>query len=299
MAGKLVAGVETGGTKILARICDFKGGQTIAETKWATGSADDAAHVLISFLGEAGAGLSAVGIAAFGPLIVDPQSVDFGRMLATNKPGWTGSNLRLNLTESLGVPVNVETDVNAAAIAEQALGAGGGLPSVAYVTVGTGIGAGLALRGKTLKGALHPEGGHLPIIRQPGDDFPSVCAFHANCAEGLVSGPALRKRLGEGNDLADDPELVGLVANYLGQLAATLVLTWSPHRIVWGGGAISTTPIIPKIEQAMRDTLGGYGVGEAANQPGFCVAACLKNAGLEGAVLMARELAEQAAKKAP
>lgn len=299
MSDRLVAGIETGGTKILARICDSEDGRPIADGKWATGSADEAAHDLIGFLSEAGADLAAIGIAAFGPLIVDPDSSDYGKMLATNKPGWTGSNLRAQLEAAIGVPVVVDTDVNAAALAEQAIGAGDALPSIAYVTVGTGIGAGLAVRGHTLKGALHAEGGHLPIVRRTGDDFPSVCSFHANCAEGLVSGPALHKRLGQGRNLADDLEVMELVADYLGQLAATLVLAWSPHRIVWGGGAISTTPIIPEIEQAMRDALGGYGVGDAAYQPGFCVAASLENAGLEGALLVARNLARGTTKKAP
>ena len=64
--------------------------------------------------------------------------------------------------------------------------------------------------------------------------MPSVCQFHDNCAEGLVSGPALRQRLGEGRKLSDDPLVQELVVQYLGQLAASLVLVWSPHRIVWG-----------------------------------------------------------------
>lgn len=290
MAGKLVAGIETGGTKILARICDPENGRTIDEGKWATSSADQAAIDLVAFLSVAKSDLAAIGMAAFGPLIVDPASADYGEMLATTKPGWTGSNLRARLEQEIAVPVAVDTDVNAAAIAEQSHGAGMGLASVAYVTVGTGIGTGLANRGHTLKGALHPEGGHLPIIRRPDDNLPSVCSFHANCAEGLVSGPALRRRLGEGRDLFDEPAVIDLVADYLGQLAAALVLAWTPSRIVWGGGAISGTPIIHLIEQRMRQALNGYGVGEAANESGFCAAAKLENAGLDGALLMARAL---------
>ena len=299
MPDRLVAGIETGGTKILARLCDSESGETFAEEKWETGSADDAVRDLVNFLGQVKETLAAVGIAAFGPLIVDPDSDDYGRMLATTKPGWTGSNLREQLQAATGVAVVVETDVNAAAVAEQVVGAGDGLPSVAYVTVGTGIGAGLAIRGHALKGALHPEAGHLPVIRRLEDEFASVCKFHSSCAEGMVSGPALRRRLGNGENLADDPDLVELVADYLGQLAASLVLAWSPRRIVWGGGVISAAPIVPRIEQSMRDALNGYGVGDAANQSGFCVAASLKNAGLEGAVLMARNLVTQATKKAP
>ena len=169
------------------------------------------------------------------------------------------------------------------------MGAGEGLHSVAYITVGTGIGAGLAINGKSLTGSMHPEGGHLPVIRYPGDEMASVCPFHVNCAEGLVSGPALKRRLGEGLTLWDDPHVQKLVVHYLGQLGASLVLAWSPHRIVWGGGAIADLPLVPRIEQAMRSIINDYGVGPAFEHPGFCVPAALKDAGLEGAMIMARQ----------
>lgn len=291
MSQQLVAGVETGGTKLLARICTLDG-QPVAERRWQTGSADQAMSDLLPFLTDlpTGSSLAAIGLAAFGPLIVDPASPDYGLMLATTKPGWTGSNLRRSLEARLGVPVAVDTDVNAAAIAEQRSGAGQGLASVAYVTVGTGIGCGLAVDGQSLKGALHAEAGHLPVIRLPGDDFPSTCPFHPDCAEGLAAGPAVRRRLGEGRDLAEDPALIELVADYLGQLGASLVLAWSPHRIVWGGGVVTAAAMVPRIEQRLRSALGGYGVGPAAAEPGFCAPARLEHAGLEGALLMAREL---------
>lgn len=289
---ELIAGIETGGTKILARVC-WLDGKTVAEQRWKTATADQAAADLCGFLAGArkGGRLQAIGMAAFGPLTIDAASRDYGLMLATPKPGWAGSNLRAALQERLGVPVAVDTDVNAAAIAEQQLGAGGGLPSVAYVTVGTGIGAGLAIRGHSLKGALHPEAGHLQLVRRSGDDVSSSCPFHADCAEGLVAGPAMRRRLGEGRELAECPDLVELAADYLGQLGAALVLAWSPHRIVWGGGVIGAAPLVPLIHDRLRVTLGGYGVGSAVEAPDFCVAAALDNAGLEGALLMARKLA--------
>jgi fructokinase len=288
----VVAAVETGGTKILARLCALDDGEIIAERRWETGPADQAGAQIAAFLSTAPSNfrLGAVGIAAFGPLIVDAASPDYGQVLATPKPGWAGSNLRAELQRQLGVPVAIDTDVNAAAIAEQRIGAGRGLASVAYVTVGTGIGAGLAIEGRSLKGALHSEAGHLSIIRLPGDDFASVCSFHASCAEGLASGPAVRRRLGEGRDLADDPATLELIADYLGQLAASLVMTWSPHRIVWGGGVVAASQLVPHIERRLVAALGGYGVGPAVTQPGFCTPAMLENAGLEGALLMARQL---------
>lgn len=294
MTRAYLAGIETGGTKVLARICDMAGGGVVAEGKWATGTAEQAAEDLLGFLASAvpsDGRLAAVGMAAFGPLIIDRDSPEYGQMQATTKAGWTGSNLRRALHERLGVPVAVDTDVNAAAIAEQELGAGSGLPSVAYVTVGTGIGAGLSHRGLSLTGAMHPEAGHIRLIRRADDYVPSICPFHVDCAEGLVSGPAVRRRLGEGGELADDRLLLELVADYLGQLAAALVLAWSPHRIVWGGGVIGTAPMIGTIETAMRSSLGGYGVGPVASKEGFCVPAALEHAGLDGALLIARRVA--------
>ena len=92
MSRQLVAGIETGGTKILAKICSFDG-DVVAEGRWETGSADEAPSDLTLFLTSlpAESQLSGVGMAAFGPLIVDPGSPDFGNMLATPKPGGTGS----------------------------------------------------------------------------------------------------------------------------------------------------------------------------------------------------------------
>ena len=171
------------------------------------------------------------------------------------------------------------------------MGAGEGLPSVAYVTVGTGIGAGLAINGKSLTGVMHPEGGHLPLSGIRATKCPASADFTQNCAEGLVSGPALKRRLGEGISLSDDPKVQETVVHYLGQLAASLVFAWSPHRIVWGGGAIADAQLSPRIEEEMRAVINGYGVGPAVERPGFCVPAALKDAGLEGALIMARQRA--------
>jgi fructokinase len=294
MGRELVAGIETGGTKIVASIRS-RDGDPVEAGRWETGPADGATSDLLPFLSDlpGDCRLAAVGIAAFGPLIVDDASPDYGRMLATPKRGWTDTNLRAELERQLGVPVAVDTDVNAAAIAEQRLGAGQGLPSVAYVTVGTGIGAGLAIEGRSLKGALHPEAGHLSLVRLPGDDFASTCPFHAHCAEGLAGGPAVRRRLGEGRDLADDSEALELVADYLGQLGAALVMAWSPHRIVWGGGVVAGSKLVPTIERKLVAALGGYGAGAAVLKPGFCAPATLEHAGLEGAVLLAQQLAAE------
>lgn len=224
-------------------------------------------------------------MAAFGPIILDPDG-DTGRVLATTKPGWTGSNLRRDLSERLGINVAVDTDINAAAIAEQAIGAGRDCASLAYLTIGTGIDAGLALSGRSLRGALHPELGHIRLVRADGDNFASTCPYHADCAEGLAAGPAVQRRL-EGSTLGERRDIHDLVAGYLGQLVATMVLAWSPHRIVIGGGVGFAPGIVEAIGRAYPGTLGGYGVGPRALAPDFLAPSALPDAGLEGALLMA------------
>lgn len=287
MSDRLFLGVETGGTKTVARLV-HSDGRPLADARWPTTTPEAACDAVTAFAAShASAGsLAGAGIAAFGPIVVDPAA-DWGQLLATPKPGWTGSNLRAALSARLGVPVAVETDVNAAAIAEQALGAGVGCTSLAYLTIGTGIGAGLAIEGTSLRGALHPELGHLRLVRQDKDHFASACPYHADCAEGLAAGPAMRNRLG-GAALEARPDIRDLAADYLGQLVAAIILAWSPHRIVIGGGVGSAPGMIAAIRRAYTAPLGGYGVGPQALAPDFIVPAALADAGLEGAILMAR-----------
>ena len=284
------AGVETGGTRIRARVVDA-GGHILADGRWPTTTPEAALAEVVAFLTTAipaERSLGAIGIAAFGPLVRDELSRDYGRVLNTPKPGWSGSNLRAGLARQFGVPVVIDTDVNAAACAEWQRGAGRGLRCLAYVTVGTGIGGGLVVEGRPLVGALHPEIGHIRLARRERDRAPSVCPFHENCVEGLASGPAIRQRLEANGALADEPAVLDLVADYLGDLAATLVLSWSPERIVWGGGVMATPDLLGRLRRALDRALAGYGVGEAALAADFCVRAELADSGLEGALSMAR-----------
>lgn len=292
MSGEIYAGVETGGTKTLCRVVRADGA-VVAEARWPTAGPDEMAEVLGAFIGEAAAAapVAGVGLAAFGPIVVDPARADRGRVLATPKPGWTGSNLAQALAARLGAPVAVETDVNAAAIAEQRLGAGRGAASVAYVTVGTGIGGGLAIEGRPLRGALHPEIGHLRLARRADDAIPSACPFHSDCAEGLAAGPAIGHRLAAGQRLQDEPQTFEAVADYLAQLVASLVLAWSPERVVLGGGVLQAPGLLARVAEGLPAALGGYGVGEAALSADFIVPAALEHAGLEGALILAREQA--------
>lgn len=203
--------------------------------------------------------LRAIGVAAFGPIDVTPGSPSWGTLLATPKPGWSG----VSMVESLarfGCPIRLDTDVNAAALAEAYFGAGRGTHSLTYITVGTGIGGGAVEQGRTIRGALHPEMGHIRVRRDPRDaGFAGVCPFHGDCLEGLASGPAVVARWG-GPMRALPAGHVGpaLIGGYLGQLAATVALMLASERIVFGGGVMASPRLLAHIRTAAREQLAGY-----------------------------------------
>ena len=288
----VIAGIETGGTKILCRVVDGEG-VILTDVRFATGTPERSVPVIVSSIRECllpRHRLRAVGVASFGPICLDQAMPSYGQILATPKPNWTGFNLHRALVESLHARVVLDTDVNAAAFAEQQMGAARGLSAVAYITVGTGIGCGLVVDGRTLKGALHPEAGHVRLRRQPGDLQPSTCRFHDDCAEGLIAGPAIRRRLGDVPELAGSTKVQRLFVDYLAQLCETLVLTWSPQRIVVGGGVMNTAGLLGATQIRLREIMANYGPSFLVEAPGYLSAAALPNAGLTGALLMAKNL---------
>ena len=87
--------------------------------------------------------------------------------------------------------------VNAAALSELRLGGHGNISSICYVTVGTGIGVGVAVNGQTVAGLMHPEAGHVRVPRHPADTLPDgYCPFHTGCLESLCNAAACAGRMG-------------------------------------------------------------------------------------------------------
>lgn len=206
------------------------------------------------------AGLAAIGIASFGPVEVDEMSPRWGSILSTPKPGWSNCDVARRVSTALAVPVGFDTDVNAAALCEHRWGAAMGVGAAAYVTVGTGIGGGFILRGKTLRGARHPEVGHIVPRRHPRDaEFPGTCPFHGDCLEGLASGPAIKARWGV--SLADLPpthESHEIVAWYLAQLVVAIQAFVAAERLVLGGGVMRTPGLHSRVRILARDLAAGY-----------------------------------------
>jgi fructokinase len=256
-----VGAIEAGGTKFrcaLARGVDVLVSRRIETT---TPAATLAA--VVDFFVEAQAAFEpalAFGIGSFGPIDVDRRSPRYGCILPTPKPGWAGVDLADPLIRRFGRPVAVDTDVNAAALAESTLGAGRGLASLAYVTVGTGIGGGLIVDGRPVHGLLHPEMGHIAVRRDPRDlSFAGICPFHGDCLEGLASGPAIQARWSRPLDaIPADADAPAIIGGYLGQLAANIALMVSSERVVFGGGVMSSGAVLPYIRARARGLLNGY-----------------------------------------
>ena len=290
MSEPLIAGVELGGTKI---VCILASGPDAIEeeVRLPTGRPEVTLPAIEAVL-DRWSGFAGVGIASFGPVSIDRHAADWGHITVTTKPGWSGTDVAGRLGARYGVPVGFHTDVVGAALAEARWGAAKGMADMAYVTVGTGVGAGLIAGGRPVDGLTHGELGHLRPVRIAGDDWIGTCPFHGACVEGLAAGPAIAARAGgsPAEIAADDPVWDG-VAHALAQLAHALVLTGVPRRIVWGGGVALSGHLLPRIRRRLHDSLGGYlPFPDVTDVDTFLVPAALGGrAGPLGAVLLGRQ----------
>lgn len=259
-APRLFGAVEAGGTKFVCALGD-ESGALLAESRFPTADPDSTLARVRDFFkaGGADSSLSALGVACFGPIILDPQSARYGFIGKTPKAGWSNVDVAALLAREFSCPVGFDTDVNAAALAEHRWGAGAGASNLVYVTVGTGIGGGVLIEGAPLHGLMHPEIGHIHPRRHELDlNFKGVCPFHGDCLEGLASGPAIVARSGSELERLDAAHAQWQIeADYLGQLCAQLVLTVSPQRIILGGGVMAAR-LFPLVRQRTLHWLGGY-----------------------------------------
>lgn len=270
---KLLAGVELGGTKC---VCIIGTGpdDVRALERLPTGERDDTLGHIENVLerGRAQHGdFAALGIGSFGPADLRASSPTWGHITSTPKPGWRNTDVAQRLHRRFQVPVNFDTDVNGAAFAEGRWGAAQGLSDFAYVTVGTGIGVGSIVRGRSVFGITHTELGHIRVARKAGDTFAGSCPFHGDCIEGLASGPAIEARTGiPAQQLPADHPAWEFVVHGLAQLMHTMVLTTAPARIFLGGGVMSGQPhLVPRIQQELLRSLNGYVEIPALGQEGI------------------------------
>jgi glucokinase len=246
-------GVDIGGTK--TRVGVVGAGHRVLEVREAPTPARDGPAAVLEVVAALGrelagrfTGLAGCGVGTAG--VVDPAS---GAVLASTDAlaGWPGTPVGPRLRALLGLPVQVDNDVNAFAVGEAAAGAARGRAHVLAVMVGTGVGGAFLLDGRPWRGAHHNAGevGHLPV---PGfGDRPCSCGGRGHL-ESVSAGPAMaasyRRRAGEAVPFATvarraeaghgpAAEVVDEGGRVLGQLLAGLVNAVDPEVVVLGGGA--------------------------------------------------------------
>jgi len=247
--------VEIGGTKTDVAIGTSPEGLTEPH-RIPTGTPDETLGAVIEYL--SGQPVDAVGVASFGPLDLDRSSTGYGRMLSTPKPGWSEVDVLGILSGGLEPPVALDTDVNGAALGEGRWGAASGMRNFVYVTVGTGIGAGIVVGGRIVGGATHPEMGHIVVKPEPGDRFTGTCPYHGDCLEGMTAGPALEARFGGAETWAGNDVVLQLATAYVAQGMRNLVYTVAPERIVVGGGVSKLPGFHDRLRTKTGSLLGAY-----------------------------------------
>jgi glucokinase len=260
----MVGAIDVGGTKIAVGIVDSRG-EVLSRFEAATqgdglyeNALDRSVAMLRAAVASTGAKIQGIGIGSTGP--VDPFTGEIGDV--NFFPKWRGQNPVKDLEKIFSVSVAMENDADAAALGEAGWGAGKNKSRLIYVTVGTGIGAGIILDGRVYRGVsqAHPEIGH-HVIDTSGP--PCDCGFRG-CWESLAAGPAMvtwiranmppdyphrsdltGKRICElaraGDPLAQ--RAVKHEAHYLGLGLANLVTLFVPEVIVLGGSVMNSADL--------------------------------------------------------
>lgn len=288
------AGVELGGTKCIAVLA--QGNRIVERIAVPTTTPDETLPALNQQLRlwHAQHPFEALGIASFGPIQLNRADPAFGCILHTPKLGWSDAPVAATLTWGLSCPWNIDTDVNAAALAEYLWGAGQGYDNLCYLTIGTGVGGGLLIGGQQVRGAMHPEIGHLRLRRAAGDTFAGSCPFHGDCVEGLICGPALERRFDmHPTSIPDDHPTWQFVVSDLAEIMGAILLTVSSQRILVGGSvAMSRTFLLPDAADLVVKRFGNYLHQLRAKAPHEIVqqAGLGDQAGPLGAIALAQQL---------
>lgn len=291
----LLGALEAGGTKMVCAVGD-ETGKILEQITIPTTTPEQTMPRITEYFRNRE--IAALGVGAFGPVNVVECSPGHGRILETPKLPWRQFDLLGSLRKDLDMPMGLDTDVNASCLGEAVFGCARGLDSVVYLTVGTGIGAGILSHGKLMHGMLHPEAGHILVNRHPEDHYQGKCHYHGGCLEGLASGPAIEERWGQKAwELTGKKEVWELEAYYLAQAIVNYILILAPRKIILGGGVMNQNQLFPLIRENVSKLLGGYMItGETADMASYIVPASLGgDQGIMGCVELAKRAKEQSA----
>lgn len=293
MKKRLIAGIETGGTKIVCAVADAEKPAEILE-KTVIPTLDPAETIprVQDFLvgHHSSAPIRALAVASFGPVDVKETSATYGRLLNTPKISWRGTDVREFARPLEDAAFALMTDVDGALLGESRAGAAQHTAGAVYMTVGTGVGISLLAGADLVKGARRPELGHMTVRRHPDDEFAGTCPTHGDCLEGMASGTAMQGRKAS----QSEKRSAQLCAYYLGQACSTLALTGIPEVIIVGGGVSTIPGLLEDTSEWMRHFLGDYLEGQdGAGAPTLTRPALGDDSGIIGALSVAHALAGQ------
>jgi fructokinase len=290
----LYGGIETGGTHWVCGVGDGYG-ELIKREEFKTTTPDETIRRAIDFFNGCEVKpreLTALGVGSFGPIDLRPDSNQYGYVTTTPKKYWKFTDIVKPFEQAFGLPVAFDTDTNAAALGEYYWGAAKGLDVFCYITVGTGIGAGILINGKPLHGKLHTEFGHIMIPHE--DTYEGICPMHRDypCLEGLASGVAVNNRWQvPGEEIHADHEAWKIEARYLAYGVVNIICLLSPERIIMGGGVMKKEGLLEKVRDDVEGMLNGYLKGINIDN-NYIVRPQLKDdAGVKGAIALALEKA--------
>ena len=266
-AKKLRIGVDVGGTNIKAAMIDKTGSIVYSDTVPTHAemgyeyTIQNIITVIKNIMKESKADKETIEGIGFG----FPGQIDCDNgivRLAPNIPGWVNIPIADIVSKEFGIPVKVDNDVRCAALAELNFGAGRGAQNMICITVGTGIGSGLIINGKLVRGASNAAGelGHIKLQMEGG---PICGCGGTGCLEAFASGPAIAAMAEDyikGGKAAKFKELANpditpyivseaakqgdviakkifeIIGTYIGTGLASVVNLLNPEKIVIGGG---------------------------------------------------------------
>jgi glucokinase len=314
-----VGAIDIGGTKLAVGVVDGAGrvlSSVRAKTELAL-SPEATCSQLVEMLRQAHreAGedvpLQAVGLGCGGPLDRPSGTI----ITIPNQPGWDGFPIRAFFEERLGLPVALDNDANAAGLGEALFGAGRGHSHVCYFTVSTGVGGGIVIGGRALRGAteMAAEFGHQVIL----PDGPRCTCGKWGCLESLASGTSIARRAreklasGANSPLREavrgdlnritaerlaraahegDPFALDLweeTGRYLGLGVLNVIHILNPSIVVIGGGVSNAGDLLFK---PVRRTVKERGMAPLVNACEIVPAALGADVGIVGAAALAMEM---------
>lgn len=284
-----IAAIDIGGTAIKSGLWD---GQTLTGVR--ERPTPHESHGLMEAVTDAVKELlpvDAIGVCTRG------QVTREGKIRFDNGPiaGYTGTDVAGILNGRFGVPVSVENDVNAAAVAEGRLGSGKNSPDFLCLTYGTCVGGAIVLDGKLWRGASDSAGefGAMQLFSQTADPTDPCGAYYENVASttALVRAvQAIRPEITDGKAVCENlfeeafqPAITAWVRNIAYGLS-TLIHIFNPSLLVLGGGIMQNGEVFRRVCDCTREQLmEGFEVVE------FRQAAMGNHAGMIGAALLTQD----------